>query len=53
MTRIVNDLLTQHNLTVQEMNQKHIEKMKEHKKLHDNEHKEARKREKKSTSRIG
>jgi len=52
VSRIITDLLTQHNLTVQEMNQKHVEKMKEHKKLHDDAHKEARRRERKLRAEL-
>ncbi|ETO23837.1 viral A-type inclusion protein [Reticulomyxa filosa] len=50
--RIVKELLSQHNTTVQEMNSKHIEKMKEHERLHNEAHEEARKREIKLRAEI-
>ncbi|ETO05048.1 hypothetical protein RFI_32347, partial [Reticulomyxa filosa] len=49
---IITDLLTQHNITVQEMNQRHIERMKEQRKLHDEAYRDARSREKKLRNEL-
>ncbi|ETO27616.1 hypothetical protein RFI_09518 [Reticulomyxa filosa] len=52
VSKIIADLLTQHNITVHDMNQRHVEKMKEYKRMEDEAHKESRRRERKLRTEL-